>query len=147
VAGTWLPPALAAGCCFKPVLSCQPHPLVHHKLLLHHPHQPTLSPSIAPVQKLETKIRTRLLVRALVHLSFFLLHAAGPRRYTHFVTQLSLFRRANVTRLPRILQASRVVAHASYLLSFKPFHTKSAPPAAPKPSRPGRYNARDCDSI
>jgi len=54
------------------------------------------------------------------------------------VTQLSLFRRANVTRLPRILQASRVVAHASYLLSFKPFHTKSAPPSSPqaKQARP-----------
>jgi len=63
-----------------------------------------------------------------------LVGAARPRRHTHFVTDLSLFRSANVTRPTRILQASRVVAHTSYLRSFKPFHTTSAPPAAPKPS-------------
>jgi hypothetical protein len=32
-----------------------------------------------------------------------------------------------------------VVAHASYLLSFKPLHTISIPPAAPKASSGGRY--------
>ena len=63
------------------------------------------------------------------------LHAAGPRRYIHFVTDLALFRSANVTRLPRILQANRVVAHASYLRSFKPFHTTSAP-SSPQAQQP-----------
>jgi hypothetical protein len=48
-----------------------------------------------------------------------------------------------------------VVAHASYLLSFKPFHTNSWPPSTPQQPRaaappltaransPGRYNALD----
>jgi len=40
-----------------------------------------------------------------------------------------------VTRPPRILQANRVVAHASYLRSFKPFHTTSAP-SSPQAQQP-----------
>ena len=76
-----------------------------------------------------------------------LLHAAGPRRHTHFVTDLSLFRSANVTRPPRILQANRVVAHASYLSSFKPFHThhfhpsKAPSPAAQAATTRTRFNS------
>jgi hypothetical protein len=75
----------------------------------------------------------------------FLLHAAHRRRCTPFVPALSLFRSANVTRPPRILQAkqNRVVAHASYLLSFKPLHTISSAPSTPKTSSGGRYNALD----
>jgi hypothetical protein len=69
------------------------------------------------------------------------LHAAGPRRYIHFVTDLALFRSANVTRLPRILQANRVVAHTSYLLSFTPFHT-TFPPQQPPSQQPTSQQPR-----
>jgi hypothetical protein len=55
---------------------------------------------------------------------------------TRISQHLSPFRRANVTRLPRILQANRVVAHASYLPSFKPIHTISI-----QQPRPLQYNS------
>lgn len=135
-------PAPKRGCCFKPpptdyspALSkaLLPSPRINrappHNL---HLCPPQTSPAIAPFEKLDASPNPR--PRA-ISSHVLLSHAARPRRHTHFVTDLSLFRSANVTRPARILQANRVVALASYLLSFKPFHTISAP-SSPQAQQP-----------
>jgi hypothetical protein len=79
------------------------------------------------------------------------LSSSPPRRkptlIRSFRNRFVPIRRANVTRLPRILQANRVVAHASYLSSFKPFHThhfhpsKAPSPAAQAATTRTRFNS------
>jgi hypothetical protein len=73
----------------------------------------------------------------------FLLHAAHRRRCPHFVPDLSLFRSANVTRPPRILQASRT----GWLHTPVIFAASSPSTPFPSPQLPPRPAAEAATSL
>ncbi|KAN0093831.1 hypothetical protein V8E51_017015 [Hyaloscypha variabilis] len=138
-------PAPSFGCRFRPP-AVEDSPALsngagHSSLLL------LSSPRINRTRRLPSPCRTHITTASIAlwslraSLNFSTLGASlppprrGPASAHSFRDSLSLFRSANVTRPPRILQANRVVAHASYLRSFKPFHTTSAP-SSPQAQQP-----------